>query len=80
MDVLKYYIKLKDAPIVGLYMTRQIVHKLYLNYEIATAYLECCEETTHIFKETFPVKDKDNLKYVLEEIRESMDISIAYIS
>lgn len=42
MDVLKYYIKLKDAPIIGLYMTRQIIQKLYLNYEIATSYLECC--------------------------------------
>jgi len=39
MDEIKYYIKLKDAPIIGLYMTRQIVQKLYLNYEIATAFL-----------------------------------------
>ena len=70
MNEIKYYIKLKDVPIIGLYMTRQIVQKLYLNYEIATAFLECCEDTTHLFTETFPVKDKENLRYVLEEVKE----------
>ena len=80
MGIVKYYLKLKDTPIIGLYMTRMIVQKIYFTYEISTAFLDACEEALHIFKENFPLSTHDNVHYVMEEVKENMDLAINYIA
>ena len=79
MGVVKWYMKFSETPIVSLYVNRMIVQKIYFTYEIATAFLESCEEATHVFHESFPL-NHDNVRYVLDEARENMDQATAYIA
>ena len=71
--------KFIDSPLIGTYVSRLVVNKIYFTYEIATAFLDACEETVHVFKESFPL-NHENLHYVMDEVKENMDQAIAYIA
>ena len=39
MGIVKHYFSFKDTPIIGPFVTRLIVQKIYFTYEIASAFL-----------------------------------------
>lgn len=42
MDSVKYYLKMKNWPIVGPMFTKMIINKVYDAYEITTAFVDAC--------------------------------------
>ncbi len=42
MDSVKYYLKLKNMPILGPTFTKMLISKLYDAYEISTSFIEAC--------------------------------------
>lgn len=43
METNKYYMKFKNAPIIGHVCVKFLINKVYDAYEISTAFIEACE-------------------------------------
>ena len=80
MDTVKLYMRCKDWPIVGPTATKFIINKVYLAYEMSTAFIECCEETLHVFEHSFPIQHTENLDAVLREVSDNVEEAISYVA
>lgn len=49
MDTMKYYTYFKDWSIVGPYVTKMMISKIYFVYEVSIVFLEASEESIHVF-------------------------------
>lgn len=65
MSSVKYYMKMKNMPLLGPTFTKMIINKVYDAYEITSAFIEACEEAIHVFEHSFPLSN-EQLHYVIE--------------
>jgi hypothetical protein len=43
METVKYYMKFKDWALIGPYITRMLISKIYFVYEVSIIFIEACE-------------------------------------
>ena len=79
MDSVKYYLKMKNWPIVGPMFTKMIINKVYDAYEITTAFVDACEEAVHVFQHSFPLSNQQ-LHYVFDEVKDNIEQAVLYVS
>ncbi len=79
LDTVKLYTHFKDWALIGPFFTRVLVSKIYFVYEVAVIFTESCEETMRVFRNDFPINN-DQLKEVIEEVKENVDQAISYIN
>eukprot|EP00919_Chromeraceae_sp_WS-2016_P064671 GHVR01153189.1.p3 GENE.GHVR01153189.1~~GHVR01153189.1.p3 ORF type:complete len:123 (-),score=7.48 GHVR01153189.1:762-1130(-) len=76
---LKYYMYFKDYALIGNFIVRIIIQKVYFAYEISTSLLEACEECSHRFHEAFPL-NTEHLNSVMNEVKDSIDQAVTYMN
>jgi len=68
METVKFYMYLKNFAIIGPFVNRLLISKIYYVYEVTALFLEACEETEHAFHNSFPL-NTEYLKMILEEVK-----------
>ncbi len=80
-ETLKYYIYFKDYPLIGSFMQKILVQKIYFMYEISTAFTEACEEATSSFHRNFPIgKSSHAFGNAMKEVADNIESATFFIS
>lgn len=67
VETMGFYQRFKDTPLIGKFVVRAMIQKVYFAYEISLVFVEACEEVIHKFQDHFPLH-ADAMSYVINEV------------